>query len=59
MIKRPDILVLFEKLDDLQHKKYPDRSSWYGQFKREVRHVLGTYIHTRQPIKKGFDIQPE
>ena len=36
MIKKPDILVSLDALNDLQHKKYPDGSSYYGQFKGDI-----------------------
>ena len=53
MIKKPDISVLSEKYDDLQHKKYPDGSSYYGQFKGDVRHGFGTYTHKGGDEYKG------
>ena len=53
MIKKSDISVLLEKLDDLQHKKYPDGSSYYGQFKEGLRHGFGTYTHKGGDEYKG------
>ena len=47
------IPVPVEKLDDLQYKKYPDGSSYYGKFKGDVRHGFGTYIHKGGDEYKG------
>ena len=52
-MQNPHISVSLEKFDDLQNKKYPDGSSYYGQFKGGVRHGFGTYTHKGGDVYEG------